>query len=64
MVHAGVCGESVSYTARSDSNFRFADNSSRIGRLLKRNSIRKSPFAFLSTQMVEKEELNEEDRPL
>jgi hypothetical protein len=29
----------------------------------KRNSIRKS-FAFLSTQMVEKEELDEEDRPL
>src|SRR5260221_8449528 len=26
MVHAGVYGESVSYTARSDSNFRFADN--------------------------------------
>lgn len=26
MVHAGVYGESVSYTARSDSNFRFADH--------------------------------------
>ncbi len=29
MVHAGVYGESVSYTARSDSNFRFADHSFR-----------------------------------
>ncbi len=27
MVHAGVYGESVSYTARSDSNFRFSVSS-------------------------------------
>jgi hypothetical protein len=32
--------------------------------LLRRDSIRKSPFAFLSTQMVQKGELGEEDRPL
>jgi len=32
--------------------------------LLSRDGIRKLPFAFLSTQMVEKEELCEEDRPL
>jgi len=32
--------------------------------LLSRSGIRKLPFAFLSTQMVEKEELGEEDRPL
>jgi hypothetical protein len=31
---------------------------------LSRNGIRKLPFAFLSTQMVEREELGEEDRPL
>lgn len=31
--------------------------------LLRRSGIRKLPFAFLSTQMVEKEELGEEDRP-
>ena len=29
MVHAGVYGESVSYTARSDSKFRFADDPAR-----------------------------------
>jgi hypothetical protein len=32
--------------------------------LLSRNGIRKLPFAFLSTQMVEKKEVVEEDRPL
>ena len=32
--------------------------------LLSRDGIRKLPFPFLSTQMVEKEELCEEDRPL
>jgi hypothetical protein len=32
--------------------------------LFSQNGIRKLPFAFLPTQMVEKEELGEEDRPL
>jgi hypothetical protein len=35
-----------------------------LGDLLHRRQIRKYMFAFYSTQMVEKGELDEEDRPL
>jgi hypothetical protein len=38
MVHAGVYGESVSYTARSDSNFRLADDSPRTSSFISHNA--------------------------